>query len=368
MTDNTTAPVNKIDETNKIEDLDQKEEKIKPVNRHIVVWLCLFILFLGVVATGWFINHQYVLQQTTLSNMQDQLLQQKEKLSLDQDVLTKEVEQQLISQQKLVQNGLNDLSVRVDSNATKLLALSSVNRDDWKLAEINYLLRMADYRLLMDKDNANALALAQAADEVLRSLDQAGFQEIRKILAEEIAVMKLAGSVDREGIYMRISALANQIDAIPFIQPLGEVEDADVEESPEIEKTLTEKTKDFFYRILRKLKSYVRVRDHGRTVNAILPPAEQNYLRQNLRLMLEQAQAALLRGEDKVYKDSLVKAQNWINQYYELNPQAKIILEELKSLEQENTAPEYNNFENSRSALNDYIQRQHQATIRRGVR
>lgn len=337
------------------------------VGRNTVIWICLFILFLAVMASIWFIQHQFVLQQTALASMQDQILQQKEKLLLDQEILAKEVEQQLVSQQNLVQEGLNDLSARVDSNATKLLALSSVNRDDWKLAEVSYLLRMADYRVLIEKDNINALALASSADEVLRSLDQTGMQHIRKVLAEEITVMKLAGRVDREGIYMRLAALANQIDAIPFVQPLGEMTETENTEV-EVEKTFKEKIQGFFHGVLRKLQSYVRVRDHGRAINAILPPAEQIYLQQNLRQMLEQAQAALLRGEDKIYKDALVKAQNWINQYYSLNDQSKIILNDLRLLEHENVAPEYNNFENSRTALNEYIYRQQQAAIRRGAR
>jgi len=136
----------------------------------------------------------------------------------------------------------------------------------------------------------------------------------------------------------------------------------------EEDKTFKEKTRDFFYGILGKMHSYIRVRDHGKTINAILPPSEQNYLRQNLRLMLEQAQAALLRGEGEVYQDALVKARNWINQYYELNEQSKILLDELRLLEQQNVELEYNNFENSRSALSDYIQRLQKAAVRRGVR
>jgi uroporphyrin-III C-methyltransferase len=358
VTEINTAPAN---------DAFSNSSQIKVVGRNTVIWICLFTLFIAVVASIWFIRHQFELQQTALASMQDQILQQKEKLFLDQEILAKEVEQQLVSQQKMVQEGLDDLSTRVDSNATKLLALSSVNREDWKLAEIGYLLRMADYRVLIEKDNLNALALAQSADEVLRSLDQTGLQHIRKILAEEITVMKLAGRVDREGIYIRLSALANQIEAIPFVQPLGEVEQENRGE-PETDKTVKQKVQDFFRGMLRKLQSYVRVRDHGRAINAILPPAEQIYLQQNLRQMLEQAQAAILRGENKVYKDVLVKAQNWINQYYELNAQSQMILNELRSLEQENIAPEYNNFENSRSALNDYINRQQQAAVRRGVR
>lgn len=340
----------------------------KSVSRNALIWLCLWILFFAVIATAWFIQHQYELQKSALASMQDQLLQQHEKLSLDQEVWTKEVEQQLVDQQQQVQEGLTDLVARVDSNATKLMALSSVNRDDWKMAEIIYLLRMADYRLLMEKDNQNALALAASADEVLASMDQPGMQQIRKLLAEDMAVLRLAGRVDREGIYMQLAALANQLEAIPFVQPLGEYEEVDEVIEEESDKTFTEKTREFFQGILRKLSAYVRVRDHGKSINAILPPAEQIYLRQNLRLMLEQAQAAVLRGEGDVYQDALVKAQNWINQYYDLNAQSKILLDELKNLEKENVAPEYNNFENTRAALHDYLLREQKAAARRGVR
>lgn len=340
----------------------------KSVGKPTLVWLCLLVLFIAIIAGMSFVYNQYRLQKDILANMEEQLENKIATLSLEQDVLSKEVEQQLISQQTQVQQGLDDLASRVDSNATKLLALSSVNRDDWKLAEINYLLRMADYRVLMEKDNVNALALAMSADEVLSSLDQTGLQQIRKILAEEIAVMKMAGRVDREGIYMQISALANQIEAIPFVQPLAELGEPE-EIEPVIESTsFKQKAKDFFREIWLKLKPDLRVHNHGIEINAILPPAEQTYLRQNLRLMMEQAQAALLRGEEEIYKDSLIKAKNWINQYYQLNQQSKIILDEIRLLEQENIAPEYNNFENSRAALNDFIVRQQKSAVRRGVR
>ncbi len=352
------------------------ENKIQPnslptrssnIRRATLVWLCLFILFVGIVAGMSFVYRQYVLQKDILSNMEEQLENKVAALSLEQDVLAKEIEQHLVSQQTQVQQALDEMASRVDSNATKLLALSSVNRDDWKLAEINYLLRMADYRVLMEKDNVNALALATSADEILASLDQTGLQQIRKILAEEIAVMKMAGRVDREGLYMQISALANQIDAIPFVQPLAEAIEPEPTEEV-LPQTLKEKTEGVFYQIWLKIKPDIRVYNHGKEINAILPPGEQTYLRQNLRLMMEQAQAALLRGEGEIYKDALIKAQNWINQYYQLNQQSKIILDEIRLLAQETIAPEYNNFENSRSALNEYIVRQQKAAARRGVR
>lgn len=120
-----------------------------------------------------------------------------------------------------------------------------------------------------------------------------------------------------------------------------------------------------FYSLLHKLGTYVRVRDHGRAVNALLPPGEQTYLQQNLHLMFEQAQVALLRNDAQIFQDSLVKAQNWINQYYTLNNQAKAVLDELQNLQNEDIAPELTNFGNSAAALDDYIAKREQASAKR---
>jgi uroporphyrin-3 C-methyltransferase len=264
---------------------------------------------------------------------------------------------------------LNDLAEQVDSNNARLLSLSSVNRDEWKLQEAQYLLRLADQRILLEKESQNALALAISADDVLRDIDQADLVGVRKLLAEEIAVLKLAGVIDREGIFLRVSALANQIDAIPFVEPLGTQEDLLEEDTIPADETFKQKLTRNFYALMHKLGSYVRVRDHGKTINAILPPAEQKYLQQNLRLMLEQAQVALLRNEEGIYQESLVKAQNWINQYYSLNEKASAVLQELQALQQENVAPDLTNFSNSSAALAEYMaKREKMAAARRGVR
>jgi uroporphyrin-3 C-methyltransferase len=167
---------------------------------------------------------------------------------------------------------------------------------------------------------------------------------------------------------LRLAALANQIDAIPFIEALGKGEEDDEQEIPENE-TVRQMLNRKFYGLLHKLRSYVRVRDHGKTVNAILPPSQQAYLQQNLRLMFEQTQVALLRNDAQIYRESLVKAQNWINQYYTLNQEASAVLAELQILQEENIAPELTNFGNTSSALADYIERQEkQAAARRGGR
>jgi uroporphyrin-3 C-methyltransferase len=308
-------------------------------------------------------------QQQIIDSLRTQVEQQAQAIETRQQLLEDNLDKEFVEQQASIQTNLNDLAEQVDSNNARLLSLSSVNRDEWKLQEAQYLLRLADQRILLEKDSQNALALALSADDVLRDIDQADLVGVRKLLAEEIAVLKLAGVIDREGIYLRLSALSNQIDAIPFIEPLGVQEEVLEEDVIPADETFKQKLTRNFYALMHKLGSYVRVRDHGKTINAVLPPSEQKYLQQNLRLMLEQAQVALLRNEEGIYQESLVKAQNWINQYYSLNEKAAAVLEELQSLQQEEISPDLSNFSNSSSALADYItKREKMAAARRGVR
>ncbi|HSC69024.1 MAG TPA: uroporphyrinogen-III C-methyltransferase [Cellvibrio sp.] len=333
------------------------------------LWLLVTLIIVAIGFAVVFFYQQSTSQQALINSLRTELDQQIQASEARQQVLEDTLDKEFVEQQAVVQANLNDLAEQLDSNNARLLSLSSTNRDEWKLQEAQYLLRLADQRILLEKESQNALALAISADDVLRDIDQADLVGVRKLLAEEIAVLKLAGVIDREGIYLRLSALANQIDAIPFIEPLDTRADV-LEEAPvPSDETFKQSITRHFYGLLHKLGSYVRVRDHGKTINAVLPPSEQKYLQQNLRLMLEQAQVALLRNENAIYQESLVKAQNWINQYYSLNEKATAVLEELQALQQEEISPELTNFSNSSAALTEYIEkREKMAAARRGVR
>jgi uroporphyrin-3 C-methyltransferase len=344
-----------------------------PVKTHTAsfafLWLFVLLIIAAMCVGAWQVLQQSKNQQQLVETLRTQLEQQGQEFESRQQTLEDSLNKEFIEQQAAIQLNLNELAEQVDSNNARVLALSSANRDEWKLQEAQYLLRLADQRILLEQDSQNALALALSADDVLRDIDQADLVGVRKLLAEEIAVLKVAGIIDREGIYLRLSALSNQIEAIPFIEPLGSQTDMFEDELVPENETVKQRITRGVYDLLHKLGSYVRVRDHGKTINAVLPPAEQKYLQQNLRLMLEQAQVALLRNEAGIYQESLVKAQNWINQYFNLNEKASAVLQELKALETEVIAPELTNFSNSSAALSEYIaKREKMAAARRGVR
>lgn len=317
-------------------------------------WISWFLLVL-ILAVGAFLGIQYV----AINKLKAELETQKMAAESKRQTLEARLSAELTAQAKLAQGEFTELTQRLDSTSSKVQALTSMSRDDWKLTEVDYLLRMANQRILMEHEATNSLALAQSANSVLAELQDADLFPARKKLTEEIEALKLANKVDREGIYLQLQALTQQIENLPLIEPLvGEDEDAmaAAEQTDETETlTVWQRTKNLGKRIWHKLSAYVRVRDQGRRVDAILPPEDQMYLKQNLRLMLEQAQIGLLREEQHVYLTSLDKAQNWIRDYYPLNEQAQIVLNDLDQMKKNNVQQPLPDFSGSAALVKEYI-------------
>jgi uroporphyrin-3 C-methyltransferase len=325
-----------------------------PGRSRIGQWIAL-ILLLAIAGVSVFLWYQYQAINKLNNAMAAQIVTSETK----RKALEAKVSEDLAAQSKQLQGDVTELTQRLDSTTSKVLALTSMSHDDWKLAEVDYLLRMANQRILMEHEATNSLALAQSANGILAELQNADLFPARKKLTEEIEALKLASKVDREGIYLQLLAITQQIETLPLIEPLFEEDEetiAAMDQGEEaVSPTLWQRVKNMSKRVWHKLSIYVRVRDQGRRVDAILPPEDQMYLKQNLRLMLEQAQIGLLREEQHVYQASLDKAQNWIRDYYPLNDQAQIVLNDLDLLKKNNVQQPLPDFSGSAALVKDYL-------------
>lgn len=341
---------------------DYKPRQGSNIGLYLLAFWVILLTFAS-AAVAFLLYNERVSQQLDMQQLRNELATHEQKVADAQVRHQESIDREFVAQQDVFAQQILAVQEENKKLNQRLVALANTNTESWKLSEAQFLLRLANQRILLERDSQNALALALSADNVLRDIQQVDTTSVRRILAEEISVLKMVGVVDREGIFLRLNALANQIDSIPFVEPLGLGLDAFEAEEPGENETWQQKIKRYFNAGLQKLSAYVRVRDHGKTVNAILPPQQQMYLLQNLRLMLEQAQVALLRNDAHIYRESLIKARNWINQYYTLNQEATLALAELENLLAEEVAPELTNFNNSSNALADFIeQRQKQSS------
>lgn len=334
------------------------------------VTLLLLAAIGGGVGAGFWGWQLLQKQQSDTELLQEKIQQQQSKLSAFSEVFAAEKAEEQ-NELSLVKQQLLATQQRLDSQNKRLLSISTTTKEDWQLLEARYLLRLSNQRLMTERDSAGSVALLQAADNILRDLDDSALFAIRQSVAQDIAALKLAPSIDRDGVYLRLVSLADNLKQLPAIKPMpGPVLESQLNETPdvdvvnEIPPTKSEE-QSFWLRaeqwggnLLKSASEYVRVRHHDAPL-LVLPPESQMYVTQNLRLNLEQAQLALLGEEQQIYQGSLAQTAQLLRDYYQLNNQVEVFVEEVESLQALNIRRNLPSISGSLGQLDAYIERLH---------
>ena len=250
---------------------------------------------------------------------------------------------------------MTGLDLRVDALGAdtaalreRLAAITVADRRDWALAEVEYLERLANQSLLMGREVRGALALLSAADDILHDLDDPSLHTARAALANDIASLRAVAQFDVEGLYLRLSALVEQVPALALMErSRAEALGGDAAAEPATAGS-------WWSRVTAVLGRYVVVRQRNESIKPLLPLAEEGYLRMNLRLGLEQAKLALLAAEPAVYRGALVQVQQFAGAY--LSPTAvanRAFIDEVTALAAMDVAPALPDISGSLRALRD---------------
>jgi uroporphyrin-3 C-methyltransferase len=203
---------------------------------------------------------------------------------------------------------------------------------DWLLAEAEYLIRLANQRIKMEQDTLGALALLSAADEIVQDSGGVIAFDLRKSLAEDMALLRGVGNLDTDGIFVNIGALINQVSHLK--QKSLRFTPLEVERESEEPQSTVGKIMAFLSAAGVRLTSLVDYRNDGTMVTPILPPSEDYYLRQNLVMKMQHAQLALLRRKQSIFDSSLQDSLAWIEQYFDpQNGVTMAMVETLQSLQ-----------------------------------
>ena len=204
--------------------------------------------------------------------------------------------------------------------------------EDWLLAEVEYLIRLANQRVLMERDVSGALSLLSSADEIVEQTSGIAAYELRESLAYDIANLKAVSDLDTDGIFLSLSAMASQVPELRRKQPeLSSPRQTHVEnvEAQNFYQQFISLVSNIFGRVLNS----VDYRRDGVAITPLLPPKEEYYLRQNLILKFEMAQLALLRNDQPVYHTSLSEAKLWIVKHFvETDPRTIALVTALDQL------------------------------------
>ncbi|WP_369600140.1 uroporphyrinogen-III C-methyltransferase [Hahella sp. SMD15-11] len=298
------------------------------------LWLvCILVLILSLLlgAGGWMLWQQQQQLRTdvnTLSELRDSVRTERERILDEASTRLRETLALTEERQKATEERLQ---AQLSQLAAKVLQQSATSRTDWLLAEAEYLLRLANQRLALERDVKGAAKLLEAADAVVAEADDPALYPVREALAQELAALKATGLPDRTGLFLRLNALAAQVDKLNqrvFVAPVEtatSVGDASATAETSWDGRLA--------RLKQQVEKYLVIRRLDAPVEPLLSPDQIAYLKANLRLMLEQAQLAVLQQNQEVYQASLDKASEWLQRWLVgQDASTRALLNELEAL------------------------------------
>ncbi|MCG7576311.1 MULTISPECIES: uroporphyrinogen-III C-methyltransferase [Halomonadaceae] len=245
----------------------------------------------------------------------------------------------------------SDVNSTLDEVLTQLSQEQDTDERDWLHAEAAYLLRLANQRLQLEGDVEGAAALLRTADARLADADNPALTPVRREIANELAALDAVPQVDRTGIYLALNAQQERVAGLRLSQ---EIEERAVTSS--IEQPPTGTFQRQLARFGEELKDLVVIRQHDEALEALITPEQESYLRQSLRLILEQSQLALLKEEPELYEASIDKALELLNGYYDTErEETQSVIARLQELKQAEVKPELPDISASQQALASFI-------------
>lgn len=285
-------------------------------------WLPLVALLLAVAAVlgGLFAWNDLGTRLETVASGQDALDQRLASAREESAARSAALERQLAEQAAGLEQQAAALERQrelAEQTYEALRAEVGQDRNRWVVAEIEYLMRSAAHRLALAGDVGAAIAALEAADRRLHDLGDPVWLGVRAEVADEIAALRAVPTVDVEGLALALRSLARRTETLPVLGARYRPGDARSGGAADTDDARGASWSEALAVAWRELKGLVEVRRNDTPVEPMLAPELEYFLYQNMRLQLDAARLALLRGEPALYRESLRSARDWAVAYFD---------------------------------------------------
>ena len=207
----------------------------------------------------------------------------------------------------------------------------SISRDETALADVEQLLLIAGQQLQLSGNVKAALIAMEGADARLQRMNRPAFNILRKAIDMDMDRLRALPIVDVSGISQNINAMLLSVDDLPLVDRHRPSENAVEQKSaPVANKTAW---KSWIDAIWLEVKQLVRIENTGLKQIALLPPNQEFFLRENLKMHLVSARLALLSRDEDSFRQELKTAQVWMLRYFDVkSPEGAYMLSELRKL------------------------------------
>ncbi|HEY9031506.1 MAG TPA: uroporphyrinogen-III C-methyltransferase [Kangiella sp.] len=252
------------------------------------------------------LQQQVQQQQGVINNLENDTRQQANELS--------QVNHQLSLQLEQLQNELKKTQQKITS--------TDEQQNQWMLAEAEYLIRQASYKLHYTDNAKTIIGLLQAADRQVLAMNDSSLQSLRQAISNDINAVRASGALDIEGVAIKLQSLKPLVEELE----LATVQLPDGEEAKTTEATddATEEETSGWQRFKDSFSSalsqYYTVHHYDESMKPFISPQHDALLRQNILLNLQAAQLAAIQHNDAMYQSALSEVEDWVTQYFKSEP------------------------------------------------
>lgn len=219
-------------------------------------------------------------------------------------------------------------------------------RSDWMISDAEYLLNVANQRLLFMGDIATARQAMEAADARLRESEDAAVFKVREQVVKELDALNKITPLDVVGLYAKINALqqaANQLTAnLPYV---GKQDN----NAPEAKAENTDG--GLLDKALGSMKGVVSIKHTNVPVAGIITKEEAQFNLQQIKVRLDMVKMALLQQNENLYLASIGDVRQWLKENFTLNAAANDFLKQLDVLEATKIQSQFPNISESLTLL-----------------
>ena len=325
--------------------------------------ILIVLLIAALAGSSWFGWMQWQQRTVLAEGLQSSLTAFEIKLARQQQA-TVRADQQQSQTINALQDQLYSLRLLTNRQAEQILTLGTATRGDWLLTEAAYLLRLANQRLQVERSIENPLAILENVDRIFVQINDPELLAVRDALAVDIAALRMTEKVDREGIYLELQAISSALETLSVLEPHADSPAVQVAADVEPASSALVETLE---RFSEKFGSLIVLQKRQQPIEPLLSGVEQTMVRQNLYLLLEQAQGALLREEQAIYRSSLNKAEVLLRNYFQLNSESEASIARLQALAERSVSQQLPDISGSQNAIQTALNLRHSSAADEGA-
>ncbi|KUM39611.1 uroporphyrinogen-III C-methyltransferase [Pseudomonas sp. EpS/L25] len=236
------------------------------------------------------------------------------------------------------------------------------SRQAWRLTEAEHLLRMATLRMTALQDVPSAQNLLQGVDDILKAQNDPAAFAARQQLANAQQTLRQLPDLDRTGQFVQLASLRNQVQSLEPLPPRFATTVAD---QPGVGKAAVPPSsalQQWWQDFRQRISSYFRIDfSADQPIRPLLAEESLAQVRLAMSLALEQAQWAVLNGNQEVYRLSIEQAEDVLAAHFNnQNPDSRAVRLRLQELAERPVTFEAPDLTPALTALQAYIAQRQQ--------